>query len=214
MTAWIVMLALAGLPFLFFWRWVRPGQAGMQLVAAVLLVAFAGYAWQGEPGLAGSPKPPSARQAIPDGGFAALREDMLGRFDSASRWLIIAESYQRRGNTQAGARIIRAGLRHEPRNMDLWLGLGNALVLHGEGMVNPAAELAYRRAARLAPAHPAPPFFYGLALAQSGRFAEAEQVWTHLLETGPEGGEWRPIVEERLTVLRAIMEVAAPAPRR
>jgi cytochrome c-type biogenesis protein CcmH/NrfG len=42
-------------------------------------------------------------------------------------------------------------------------GLGNALVLHADGMMTPAAELAFQRAAKLAPDHPGPKFFYGLA---------------------------------------------------
>jgi cytochrome c-type biogenesis protein CcmH len=54
-----------------------------------------------------------------------------------------------------------------PGDAQLWIGLGNALVDHAHGLT-PPAEFAYKRAAELAPGHPAAPFFYGLALARSG----------------------------------------------
>ena len=56
----------------------------------------------------------------------------------------------------------------------LWVGLGNALVAHGEGLVSPAAAFAYRRAAQIAPEDPQAPYFYGLALAKSGQIARAK----------------------------------------
>ena len=71
--------------------------------------------------------------------------------------------------------MIRAGLRSDPDNADLWVGLGNALVVHADGMMSPAAELAFQRAAQIAPDHPGPQFFYGLALAQGGKYDEAER---------------------------------------
>ena len=115
-------------------------------------------------------------------------------------------------------RRIRAGLRQSPRDPDLWVGLGNALVVHADGMMSPAAQLAFDRAARLAPDHPGPPFFYGLALAQGGQFDEAERIWRQLLVGAPAQAEYRRTIEERLEALaraRAMGQIppAAPAPR-
>ncbi len=202
---WLAMGALAVLAFAALWRWARTDRAALQLVAAALLIALAGYAWQGRPGMEGRPKPAPERGAIPESGFASLRPDMLGRFDRASGWLTIAESYQRRGNTQAAAEIIRSGLRREPRDPDLWIGLGYALVLHADGVMTPAAELAFRRAAQVAPDHPGARFFYGLALAQGGRIEEAERVWRALLAAlPPEGAQWRTAIEERLRLIERL----------
>jgi cytochrome c-type biogenesis protein CcmH/NrfG len=173
----------------------------LQLLAAALLIAFAGYAWQGRPSLAGKPVPPPVRQKLPDSEFAEERGAMLGQVDAASRWLTIADMYHRSGDTQSAAGAIRAGLKGRPRDPDLWVGLGNALVIHADGMMTPAAELAFQRAARLAPDHPGPKFFYGLALAQGGKFDEAEAIWRNMLQNAPATAEWRPMVEERLAVL-------------
>lgn len=196
MTALLAVAILAGL-----WRFSRFDRTMLQLVAAALMLGMAGYAWQGRPGLAGRPMPPPARQALPDSEFTKARGVMLGRFDDAARWLTIAEVYQRSGDTQSAAGVIGAGLRAHPDDAELWVGLGNALVLHGGGMMNPAAELAFQRAARLAPDHPGPKFFYGLALAQGGRFDQAERIWRNLLAAAPADVEWRPMVEERLQVI-------------
>jgi cytochrome c-type biogenesis protein CcmH/NrfG len=162
---------------------------------------MAGYAWQGRPSLPAKVAPPPAREQLPESEFAASREGMLGRFDSAAQWLTLAESYQRGGDTRSGVGIIRSGLRKSPRDADLWVGLGNALVIHADGMMTPSAELAFRRASEIAPDHPGPKFFYGLALAQGGKFDEAEAIWRGILETAPPDASWRPMVEERLAMI-------------
>ena len=211
---WVVMLALTLGTFAGLWRFVRADKAAVQFLAAALLLAVAGYAWQGRPGLEGRPKPPPERERLPESDFAGMREDMLGRFNYASTWLTIAESYQRRGDTRSGAEVIRSGLRESPNNPDLWVGLGNALVIHGDGLMSPAAQLAFQRAAAIAPDHPGPRFFYGLALAQGGNYDEAERIWRGLLAQAPADAQYRRMIEERLQALqqaRAMGQIPAPA---
>lgn len=198
---WVLFLFLALVLFAALWRFARLDSAALQFLGSALLLALAGYAWQGRPGLEGKPKPPPAQQRLPDSEFAQTREGMLGTFDQAARWLGMAESYQRGGDTRGGVDMIRSGLRQHPRDPDLWVGLGSALVLHSDGMMTPAAELAFRRAEELAPGHPGPRFFYGLALAQSGRIDEAERLWRALLASAPAEVSWRPMVEERLAMI-------------
>jgi len=199
---WIAMLLLALATGAGLWRFVRHDRAALQFLGAALLLALAGYAWQGRPALGGSPKPPPARQRLPDSEFAAERQDMLGRFDTAARWLTVAEGYQRRGDTWSGAQVISSALRAHPGDADLWVGLGNALVVHNGGMMSPAAELAFRRAARIAPDHPGPRYFYGLALAQGGQLNEAERIWRGLIAEAPPEAEYRAMIEERLQALQ------------
>lgn len=197
---WITILVLAVSAFAGLW-WFVKDNAARQLLGAALLVALAGYAWQGRPGLAGSPKAPPERQQVPESEFAQIRQELLGRFDSASRWLTMAEGYQRRGDTRTAVEIIQAGLRESPRDADLWVGLGNALVIHANGMMSPSAQLAFQRASLIAPDHPGPAFFYGLALAQGGNYAEAERIWRQLLASAPPSATYRAAIEERLRAL-------------
>jgi cytochrome c-type biogenesis protein CcmH len=214
---WVLFLFVALCVLGALWRFGRLSGPAMQFLGAALFLALAGYAWQGQPGLAGSPKARTAAERQPDSEFARARGDMLGQFDDAARWLGMAESYQRSGDTRGAVDIIRSGLRRNPREADLWVGLGNALVLHADGMMTPAAQLAFQRAERIAPGHPAPRFFYGLALAQGGRFDEAERIWREVLASAPSDATWRPMIEERLQAIeeaRAAGQIppAAPAP--
>ena len=211
----VVFLFLALIVLAALWRFARFDLASLQFLGAALLLALAGYATSGRPGLRGAPKAPPERQRVADSAFAETRQDMLGTFDQAARWLGMAESYQRGGDTRGGVDIIRSGLRQHPRDPDLWVGLGSALVLHAGGMMTPAAELAFRRAGEIAPGHPGPRFFYGLALAQAGRFDEAEQLWRALLTEAPQDVSWRPMVEERLQMIeqaRAMGQLPPAAP--
>jgi cytochrome c-type biogenesis protein CcmH/NrfG len=198
---WLLILLTAALVLIGLWKFGRFDRGSLQLLGAALLVAAAGYAWQGRPDLAGSPAPPQVRKQQPDSEFAQNREAMLGRFDNAGAWLTLAESYQRDGDTQGGAEIIGSALKKTPNDADLWVGLGNALVIHADGMMTPSAELAFKRASRLAPEHPGPKFFFGLSLAQGGKYEEAERLWRGLLDSSPPGAEWRPMVEQRLAML-------------
>ncbi len=206
--AWALVLLLAAATALFLWRYLRIDRAAVQMMLAALLIGLAGYAWTGRPTLAGSPKPPPGQRVLPDSPFAALRKPILGQFDSSDAWLTVAEGYQRRGDTAAGAQLIKSALRREPENFKLWIGLGNALVLHADNSMTPAAELAFNRAANLAPQHPGPRFFYGLALLQGGDLAGADRYWRQLLATAPADAEWRPFVEERVQVLDQIRLMA------
>lgn len=199
---WAIIALMALAVFGALWFFIGKDRGAMQFLGAALLVALAGYAWQGRPNLVGSPKAPPERIAQNDSEFAQMREDMLGRFDQAAAWLTVAEGYQRRGDTQGGAEILQSALRQSPENADLWVGLGNALVVHNGGMMSPAAQLAFQRAQRLAPDHPGPRFFYGLALAQGGNFDEAERIWRALLAEAPAEAEYRQTIQERLDSLQ------------
>ena len=212
---WLIVAALAVLTGLALGWFVRRDKAALQFLGAALLVALAGYAWQGHPSMAGRPKPPPQRKAVVESEFANIRQQMLGRFDRASAWLTMADGYQRAGDTEGAVQIIQSGLRDSPDDPDLWVGLGNALVLHANMMMTPAAQLAFQRAANIAPDHPAPRFFYGVALAQGGRFDEAERIWRQLLATAPADAQYRTLIEERLQAMqqaRARGEIPAAAP--
>jgi len=211
---WAVMILLTLFAGGGLYFHVRADKGALQFTAAALMLALAGYAWQGRPGEPGAPKAAPGRQALPDSDFANAREDMLGRFDQAAAWLNMADSFQRRGDTQSAAELLQGAVQRTPNNPDLWVGLGNALVVHGGGLMSPAAQLAFDRAARLAPGHPGPRFFYGLALAQGGNYDGAERIWRELLATAPPQAEYRRIVEQRLEALaqaRASGQIPTPA---
>jgi cytochrome c-type biogenesis protein CcmH/NrfG len=206
---WLVLIAGALLLFAALWRFARLDRTGLQLVGAALLFALAGYAWQGRPDLPGSPTRAAEQRQVPETAFAALRHDLIGRFDVSDHWLTMAESYMREGDTAGAAQLLGSAVRAHPRNPILWIGYANALTVHAGGMVTPAAELAFRRAAALAPDHPAPRFFYGLALAQGGRLDEGEAMWRSLLASATPSAQWRALVEGQLMLIERARTIAA-----
>lgn len=191
MTGWTVLVAIFALTIGSLLA-LRVRGAMLQLSAAAILFGAAGYAVQGQPGLAGSPRSADQRPApIP---LTNLRHAFFGTFGPTEHWLVISESYASRGQTEDAAKALTAGVREHPGDPALWVGLGNALTDHA-GTLTPAAQLAFSRAAELAPGHPAPPFFLGLALVRSGDIEDGIALWRRLLANAPANASWRPVVE-------------------
>lgn len=178
----------------------RLPQAARVPVIATIMVGMAGWLIAGSPGVAGAPVAQPENE-----GFGERIDDprhgLAGRFGPASQWLGLSDGLMRRGRTEMAARTLAEGLKRHPRNIDLWVGYGNALVAHSGGIMTPAAAMAFDRAAAIEPAHPAPPFFAGLALAQSGDVVGARAVWRELLTRAPAGAPWRADLEARLSRL-------------
>lgn len=195
--AWVVMLLLVT-GALAAAAWWKVRGAMVQLLGAALALGAAGYALQGRPGLEGAPRAADGEASpVP---LAAARRAFFGEFTASERWLTISESYARRGKTADAVGVLRSAIREHPRDAALWVGLGNALVDHAQ-VLTPAAELAYRRAAQVAPEHPAPPFFMGLALARGGEGELALALWRKLLAQAPADASWRPLVEDAAAAL-------------
>ena len=192
MSGWLVLAALIALALAAFWLLGLRG-AMLKRAAAALLVGASGYALQGRPGLPGSPHTVAEPKTVIS--LAAARHVFFGDFTGSEHWLLMSESLASRGNTADAAGILRSAVREHPGDAELWIGYGNALVDHA-GVLTPAAEFAYERAAELAPGHPAPLFFLALALARSGDRESAVKLWKQLLVAAPADASWRPMVEQ------------------
>ena len=191
-------------------RVLRLPRAGWEWTGAALLLGLAGYALQGSPGQPGAPKPPVENPGTADAALLAQRQTMGGAFGSGQSWLIVADGLSRQAQYGAAASVLRNAVHQNPKDADLWVALGNALVGHGDGFISPAAQFAFQRAATISPTHPGPPFFMGLALAQSGRLAEARTIWAKLLEQAPQDASYRADLESRLARLDAMIGTQAP----
>lgn len=194
----------------------RPPLAGVQLMAAAFFLGIAGYAWQGSPDQESAAKAPREAELAADETLAATRDSMGERFGDAQQWLILADAQSRQGKFTSAATILRNAVKEHPQNVDLWVALGNALVGHSDGFLSPASQFAFQQAAGIAPEHPAPPFFLGLSLAQSGRLEDARAIWRELYDRTPEEAPWRADLEQRLARIDGMIGAgpapAAPAP--
>lgn len=179
-------------------------------LAASIMLGLSGYL------LLGSPAVPSAPKAAPEReGFGeVLRDPRNGLADMrgpAAMWLGLSDGLLRTGNSEMAAEALQQGLRAHPRDVDLWVGFGNALVAHSNGMMTPAAEMAFQRAADIQPDHPAPQFFFGLALAQGGDIEGARRIWQALLDRSPPDAPWREDLSGRLASLPPAAPMTASA---
>lgn len=195
-------------------------------LAAALLFGLAGYAWQGSPALPGKPvKAGAAAQVRFDEALAKKRREIGERISRATPFLVMSDSYASRGETRDAANILLPALRKYPDDPHLWVGLGNALMAHGNGMMSPAANYAFRKAVAVQPDGISPLYFYGLALAESGDFEAARAMWLKLAVGLPEKAELRNELIRNIALLNALIrrrdggalsekvpEAASPAP--
>jgi cytochrome c-type biogenesis protein CcmH len=195
---WAIYLLIAASIAGILWRWGGFSRTSLELLASALLVGLAGYAWQGNPSLAGSPVTAVEATPLPEMAEKSIRKAMSSEFGAEGQWLDLADSLIKIGHSRNAVSILSAGLKKSPNNPDLWVGLGNALVVHSGGQMSPAAQFAFEKAATLSPNHPGPPFFLGLALAQSGKMDEAGDVWRGLLARAPADAPWKADLEARL----------------
>jgi cytochrome c-type biogenesis protein CcmH/NrfG len=198
---WVIALILAAATGLVLLRLARLPRGSGGFIVAAMLLALAGYAWQAKPNLAGSPRAAPDEAMMPDTPFATQRLNMLQRFGTVGQWLDFADALDRMGERRAAVSALNNAISQNPGSADLYVGLGNALTVHAGGMVTPAARLAFERAAEIAPNHPGPPFFFGLALAQAGQVEEAARVWRELLERSPAEAPYRADLEQKIAQL-------------
>lgn len=178
---------------------------------AALAIGASGYALQGHPGLPAAPAVGSSATDLAP--LTTARHAFFGQFGSGESWMRMSEALARTGDTEAAVGILSNACQRYPGDAQLWVGLGNALVDHA-GMLTPPAELAYRRAAEMAPGNPAGPFFYGLALARSGDPEGAGRVWRSILAEAPPNAGWRPLIEQGVAALNPeLSEQQAPGPK-
>lgn len=189
MSGWLIAIGLAAGVLAGLVLVGRMARKGWEITAAALLLGLAGYAWQGNPGLPGAPRAAKdATAAAPfDEELAQRRRGMAERYGPAGQWLVLSDGLGRQGKTKEAANVLLSGLRQTPDDPNLWLGLGNALMAHGGGVLSPSADYAFRRAVAIAPDAPAPRYFYGLALVRAGDYKQARGQWATLADGAPEG---------------------------
>ena len=210
---WAIVLAAAAFALvLVLLRVTRQPRGGWEAIAAALLLGIAGYGLQGSPGFSGAPKSPTQTIAGDPAALVDARKSLNETGQQASNWSVVADALARHGQYADAAGVLLGAVDKNPNDADAWLALANALVGHAEGALSPAALYAYRHAAEASPAHPGPPFFLGLALAQSGRFAEARNLWADLLQRSPADAPWRADLQDRLTRLDALIARQQQAP--
>ncbi|WP_338466333.1 tetratricopeptide repeat protein [Novosphingobium sp. ZN18A2] len=207
---WAIILAIAFAAFGAMVFVFRIPRLGWELAGAALLFGIAGYALQGHPGQPGSPTPPRENAKSDSEALIKARQQMGESYGQSANWMVLADGLARHGEFRAAAEVLGTAVKQNPKDADLWVALGNALVEHSDGMITPAAQFAFQKAANIDPQHPGPPFFMGLALAQSGRLADARAVWQQLLDRSPADAPYRQDLEARIARIDRMLAAQAP----
>lgn len=206
---WFIVLSLAAAAFAVMAFALRLPRGGREFAAAAFMLGLAGYALQGRPWDAGSPTEPRESEEQGQAALIDARKAMGDQYGAGVSDLIVADAFVRAGQFGAAATLLRGATHRNPNDPDVWVALGNALVGHSGGIITPAANFAFDRAATIAPDHPGPPFFKGLALAQSGQFEEGRAIWQELLDRPGDPAEpWRQDLTVRLQRLDQIIAMA------
>lgn len=211
MTGWLVPVGLAGLVIggILFASPLR--KTLWPVVAAAVVLGLAGYAWQGQPQLVSSLAEQTKAESQTADALISLRGDMDARFGPGKKWLILSDSYARKGDYRYAAAFLEAGLRENPRNGDLWAGLGLILFLAADGKMTPPAELAFAKARAYAPINRAPDYFAGLNALFEGQPATTLATWQKLLDGAPPNAVWGPKLESQIKGLKTMLQSAQPA---
>lgn len=183
------------------------------LSAALALAAgLGGYLMTGHPGMPSQPVPQAETDPRLTPEAEKASQELLENFGDVRAWLTLSDALIRAGRTETAVYALQSGLEAIPGNADLWVQTGVALVAHANGEVVPAARLAFDRASRLQPDHPAPAYFLGLAWLQAGEPARALEAWEGLLARSTDDAPWRPRVERMVNAARTMISMGVGAP--
>jgi Flp pilus assembly protein TadD len=200
---WLALAALMAGSLALFWRMGLPRDL-LAFVGAALMLGAAGYALQARPALSGQPARGVATDAVDQPQLVEQRRAMLGRFTVAEPYFFASDALMRSGAKRSAVGVLLGGVNSNPQDFALWTALGTAYAEH-DGVVSPAARLAFDRAMKISPDHPAPPFFLGLAQVRAGEFRAAQRSWRHALALTPQGLSYRPEIARRLELLDAFL---------
>jgi len=209
--SWLPMLLLAAAAFALAALLLRLPRAGWTLFGAALLFGLAGYALQGSPGRAGTPKDPAPVASESGEALIAARRELFDPNQPPSRFVTVADGFARRGQYDDAAGILLGATRQNPRDVEAWLALGNALIEHAEGVPTPAALYAYSRAEAANPRHPGAAYFLGIAMLRAERPQETRAIWARLVADAPADAPWLPAMRERLRQLDVLLGIV-PTP--
>jgi len=204
--SWVIAIFLALAAFAVLAFVFRQPRGNWTVLLAALAFGLAGFATQASPGLPGAPAQPNKTVAEEGPQFVLLRNELVGQSaKSRSPYILMADERLRRGKYEGAITLLRGVVSNNPKDGDAWLALANALFLHADGRMTPAARMAYLNADSELPNSAAPTFFIGVVDIREGRLVDAHRLWSQRLALLPEDAPGRAILEQRLAVLDELL---------
>lgn len=205
MSGWFVIGIIVLVSFGALVKFAKLPRIGWEPLAAALVLACAGYAFQGRPDLAGAPAQAIKAKSKSVSDVLDMRASMDRNFSAARPYLILSDAFARDGKFKLGAAYIRSGIKRHPESADLWAGLAVQLLLANDGKMSPPALLAFERVRALGPKHPAPDYFKGLDALFSGKPDQTLMLWRRLLVKPPENAKWPAKLESQVVAVEKMV---------
>jgi len=203
---WLFAIILAAFVFAAMVFLFKLPRASWLVVAAALAFGLAGYATQATPGLASASAQPAATESQEGPLFVELRKAFIGmRQRSGSAYILMSDEWVRRADYEGAVTLLRGVVYNNQRDGDAWLALANALYLHADGTMTPAAAMAYERADQELTGNLAPAFFIGATMIRDGNLIDAHQLWSERLAEAPADAPGRELLQLRLDALEQLM---------
>lgn len=207
-----ILLGLIGLIAAAALWWLGVPRRSWTIVVAALMIGATGYAVQGSPGYPGVKPRPVVDTMSLEPEIVELRNALFGRYSSSTEYLVAADAMMRAGSVRAAVQVTQSGLRKNANSAVLWTELGSTLATH-DGNVSPAALFAFQQAMRIAPQHPGPPFFLGLAYVEAGELERARPFWMRAFQLSPPGASYRIEIAKRLFLLDRFIQMVNQQPQ-
>jgi cytochrome c-type biogenesis protein CcmH len=188
---------------------------------AAPMVAVAAYLADGRPDL--PDRPYAKREAeriaagLPSDRERALVRELAARMErhpeQAEGWAMLGHAYMREARFEEAAAAFQNALSVKPGDPSTLSALGEALTLHANGEVTPAAEGAFAAAIKARPTEQKARFFLALGKAQRGHALAAKEDLTKLLHDAPPDAPWRSAVEAALARVEQDLRARPPLAR-
>lgn len=163
------------------------------------------YGWCGQPQLHDHPAhvPGVSRQAVT--AFEANKAELLKHPDDVNAWLGLGDALLLAHESERAAAVLAKATQLLPGNVDLWMARGEVLIVHGGGVVSPAAKFAFEQAGKIDPRHPGPRLFLGLAYMRAGQPREALEQLQPLEKESPKDAPWLSRVRQMIAGCQAML---------
>lgn len=129
-----------------------------------------------------------------------LRSTVAKRPDDLQGYEYLAANEANIGNFRAAwrAKARALQLKGEAATASDFIDLAELMIVATGGYVSPKAEIVLGQAVRLNPDLPRGRYYTGLALAQNGRPDLTFEVWSELVQRGPEDAPWVMAIKSQL----------------
>ena len=178
------------------WDGAAGGRVAGAAALSVVVLAVAIYAATGSPGLPGRPFVERGEDAARGNGDGMA--SLLARAEARAvadafdidGWTLLAGAYALARRYGDASRAMAEALALDGGDAGNWARYGEYVALSRDGLVTPAARLAFARARRIDPDQPVARYYEGVARAQDGDLAGALGVWRPLLAASPGDAPW------------------------